>query len=38
MVHCNIMNNDYQLGLKALYTFVPKKSFDQLLVTKLSNY
>ena len=30
-VHCNIVNNDYQQDSKVLYTFVPNKSFAQLL-------
>ena len=31
LVHCNIINNDYQQDSKVLYTFVPNKSFGQLL-------
>ena len=31
LVHCNIVNNDYQQDSRVLYTFVPNKSFDQLL-------
>ena len=30
-VHCNIVNKDYQQDSKVLYTFVPNKSFAQLL-------
>ena len=30
-VHCNIVNNDYQQDSRILYTFVPNKSFGQLL-------
>ena len=30
-VHCNIVNNDYRQDSKVLYTFVPNKSFAQLL-------
>ena len=30
-VHCNIVNNDYQQESRVLYTFVPNKSFGQLL-------
>ena len=30
LVHCNIVNNDYQQDLRALYTFVPNKSIGQL--------
>ena len=28
---CNIVNNNYQRDSQALYTFVPNKSFGQLL-------
>ena len=31
LVHCIIVNNDYQQDSRVLSTFVPKKSFDQLL-------
>ena len=31
LVHCNIVNNDYQQNLRDLNTFVPNKSFGQLL-------
>ena len=31
LVHCNIVNNDYQQDSKVLYPFVPNKSFGQLL-------
>ena len=31
LVHCNIVNNDYQQDSRALYTFIPNKSFSQLL-------
>ena len=27
LVHCNIVNNNYQQNSKVLYTFVPNKSF-----------
>ena len=27
LVHCNIINNDYQQDPRVLYTFVPNKSF-----------
>ena len=30
-IHCNIVNNDYQQDSWVLYTFVPSKSFGQLL-------
>ena len=33
LIHCNISNNDYQQDIRALYTFVPNKSFGQLLDT-----
>ena len=31
LVHCNIVNNGYQQDSRVLYTFVPNKSFGQLL-------
>ena len=31
LIHCNIVNNDYQQDSRVLYTFVPKKSFGQSL-------
>ena len=31
LVHCNIVNNDYQQDSRVLYTFVPNKSFGQLV-------
>ena len=31
LVHCNIVNNNYQQGSRALSTFIPNKSFGQLL-------
>ena len=31
LVYCNIVNNDYQLDLRVLLTFLPHKSFGQLL-------
>ena len=38
LVHSNIVNNDYQQDSRVLCTFVPKKSFGQLLDTILKNY
>ena len=31
LVHCNIVNNDYQHDSRVLYTFVPNKPFGSLL-------
>ena len=31
LVQCNIVSNSYQKNSKVLYTFVPNKSFGQLL-------
>ena len=31
LIHCNIVNNDYQQDSRVLYTFVPNKSLGQLL-------
>ena len=33
LVHCNIVNNNYQQDSRVLYTFIPNKSFVQLLDT-----
>ena len=31
LVHCDIINNDYQQDSRVLYTLVPNRSFVQLL-------
>ena len=31
LVHCNIVNDDYQHDSRVLYTFVPNESFGSLL-------
>ena len=31
LLHCNVVNNSYPQNLRVLHTFVPNKSFDQLL-------
>ena len=31
LIQCNIVNNHYQQNLRVLYTFIPNKSFCQLL-------
>ena len=31
LVHCNLVNNDYQKHSRILYTFVPNKPFGSLL-------
>ena len=38
LTHCNIVNNDYQQDSRALYTFVPNKSFGQLLDISAKNF
>ena len=35
LVHCNIVNNDYQQDSRVLYTFVPNKPFGSLLEISL---
>ena len=30
LVHCNLVNNDYQQNSRILYTFVPNKTFGSL--------
>ena len=37
LVHCNMVNNDYQQDSRVLYTFVPNKSFSSLLNISPSN-
>ena len=32
LIHCNIVNNDYQQDSRVLYTFVPNKSFGRQLL------
>ena len=31
LMHCNVVNNNYQQNSRVLYTFVSNKSFGQLL-------
>ena len=31
LVHCNLVNNNYQQPSKVLFTFVPNKQFGQLI-------
>ena len=38
LVHCNIINNDYQQDSRVLYTFVPNKLFDSLLEISPTNF
>ena len=38
LVHCNIVNNDYQQGSRVLYTFVPNKPFGNLLEIAPTNF
>ena len=38
LVHCNIVNNDYQQDSRVLYTFVPNKSFVRLLEISQTNH
>ena len=37
LVHCNIVNNDYERDSRVLHTFVPYKSFGSLLDISPSN-
>ena len=37
LVHCNIVNNDYQQDLRVLYTFVRNKPFGSLLEISPTN-
>ena len=38
LIHCNIVNSDYQEDSRVLYTFVPNKSFGQLLDISSKNF
>ena len=38
LVHCNIVNNDYQQDSRVLYTFVPNKPFSSLLEISSANH
>ena len=38
LVHCNIVNNDYQQASRVLYAFVPNKPFGSLLEISPTNY
>ena len=38
LVHCDIVNNDYQQDSRALYTFVPNKPFRSLLEISPTNH
>ena len=38
LVHCNLVNNDYQQDSRILYAFVPNKTFGSLLEISPTNY
>ena len=38
LVHCNLVNNDYQQDLRILYIFVPNKTFGILLEISPTNH
>ena len=38
LAHCNLVNNDYQLHSRILYTFVPNKTFGSLLEISPANH
>ena len=38
LVHCNIVNNDYQQDSRVLYTFVPNRPFGSLLEISPTNH
>ena len=38
LVHCNLVNNDYQQDSRILYTFAPNKTFDSLLEISPTNH
>ena len=38
LVHCNLVNNDYQQDSRILYAFVPNKTFGSLLEISPTNH
>ena len=38
LIHCNIVNSNYQQNSRVLYTFVPNKLFGQLLDISPKNF
>ena len=38
LVHCNLLNNDYQQDSRILHTFVPNITFGSLLETSPTNH
>ena len=38
VVHCNLVNKDYQQDSRILYTFVPNKTFGSLLEISPTNH
>ena len=38
LIHCNLVNNNYQQNSRILYTFVPNKPFDSLLEISPPNH
>ena len=38
LVHCNLVNDNYQQASKVLFTFVPNKQFGQLITITPQNF
>ena len=38
LIHCNLVNNDYQQDSRILFTFVPNKTFGSLLEISLTSH
>ena len=38
LIHCNVVNNSYQQNSRVLHTFVPRKSFGQLIDISPKNF
>ena len=38
LIHCNLVNNDYQQDARILFTFVPNKTFGSLLEISPTNH
>ena len=38
LIHCNVVNNDYQQDSRIFYTFIPNKTFGSLLEISTTNH
>ena len=38
LIHCNVVNNDYQQDSRIFHTFIPNKTFGSLLEISITNH